>query len=76
MECLQDVLAIAGAVAQAASSLDQLRMNAVDAGLERSPLAFALDDLLNLTASLVHHFLNAGRMDTAVNDQLFQGNTG
>ena len=72
---LQDVLTITGAVAQAAENLDQLRMNAVDAGLEGSTLAFALDDLLNLTASLVNHFLNASRMNTTVNDQLFEGQT-
>ena len=57
---LQDVLTITGAVAQAAENLDQLRMNAVDAGLEGSTLAFALDDLLNLTASLVNHFPQCG----------------
>ena len=72
---LQDVLTITGAVAQAAENLDQLRMNAVDAGLEGSTLAFALDDLLHLAASLVNHFLNAGRMDTTVNDQLFECQT-
>ena len=72
---LKNILAVARAVAQAAEDLDQLGVDAVDAGLEGSAFALALDDLLDLAAGLFDHFLNACRMDASVHDQLFERQT-
>ena len=73
---VQHILAIAGAVTQAPQQLDQLRMDAVDAGFNDGALAFLLNGLLHFPAGLFHHFLNAGGVDAAVGNQAFQGNPG
>ena len=72
---LQYVLTVAGTVTQTAEDFDQFGVDAVDAGLEGGALALALDDLLDLSAGLVDHFLDAGGMDAAVHDQLFERQT-
>ena len=69
---LQHVLAVAGAVAQAAERFDQLGMDAVDTGFKGGAFALGFDDLLHLTAGFFHHFLDACRMDASIHDQLFQ----
>ena len=51
-------------------------MDAVDAGFDDGPLAVLADLLLHLPPGLFHHLLNLGRMDTAVLDELFQGDAG
>ncbi len=73
---LQHVLAVAGAVVQAAQHLHKLGVQAADAGLQHGALALGLDDGVHLAAGLVHHLLNVGGMDAAVGDELFQRQAG
>ena len=48
----------------------------MDIGLEHGTLALGLDGGVDLFLGLGNHFLNTGRVDTAVLDQLLQGNAG
>ena len=73
---VQHVLAVAGAVFHAAQELDELGVEAVDVGLEHSPLALGLDGGVHLPLGLLHHLLNAGGVDAAVLDELFQRQPG
>ena len=72
----QSVLAKAGAVLEPADQLDQVGVQAVDAKLHDSPLAFPLHLQLQLAAALFHRLLDAGGVDTAVADQPLQGHAG
>ena len=72
----QHVLAVAGAVTHPAQQLDELLVDAVDAGLEDGAFALLLDDGLHLPLGLFHRLLDAGGVDAAVGDKLFQGQAG
>ena len=73
---VEHVLAVAGAVVLAAQQLDQLRVQAVDVGLKHGALALGLDGGVHLPLGLFHHLLDAGGVDAAVLDELFQGQPG
>ena len=73
---IEHVLTVAGAVTHPAQQLDQLRMQAVDVGLKDGPLALGLDDGVYLALGLLHHLLDAGGMNAAVQNQLLQGKPG
>ena len=73
---VKHVLAIAGAVAHPSQELDQLRVQTVNIGLKNGALAFSLDGCVHLTLSLLHHLLDTGGVDAAVQNQLLQGQTG
>src|SRR5689334_1132746 len=69
---LQDVLPVARAPMHPAHELDELRMQAVDAGLVSRLLA-NLDDLcIHLFARLVDDFFNSAGMDAAVRHELLE----
>ena len=51
-------------------------MQAVDTQIHHSLVAFPLHLHFQFTAALIHRFLNAGRMDTAIGDQALQGHAG
>jgi hypothetical protein len=68
----EHVLAVTCAVFLTAQELDQLGMQAVDIGLEYGPLALRLDGRIHLPLGFFHHFLDAGGVDAAVDDKLFQ----
>jgi len=72
---VEHVLAIGRAVFLTAKELDQLRVQIVDAGFERRAFALDLDRVLDLAAGLFDHVLDAGRVDTAVGDELLQRQT-
>src|SRR5579872_4731560 len=69
---LQHVLTHAEAEVQAAKRLEEVGVEAVHAGLEGGTLALLLDDRLNLGSRLLHHLLDAGRVDTPILDELVQ----
>ena len=48
----------------------------MDTGLKGSLFACFLDFLIQLLLSFFYHFLNAGRMDTTIIDEFFEGHTG
>ena len=48
----------------------------MDIGLKDSTFAFSLDGSIYLTLSLLHHLLDTGRVDAAVQDQLLQRQPG
>ena len=73
---VQHVLAVAGAVAQAAQQLYHIRVDAVDAYVHNSLFALALHGELQLAAAFFNGLLNAGRVDTAVADEFFQRHAG
>ena len=72
----QHILAIAGAILQAADQLDQIGMQAVDTKVHHSLFALALHLNFQFAAALIHGLLNAGRVDTAIGDQALQGHAG
>ena len=72
----EHVLAVAGAELQLAQQVDQTRMDAVDVGVERGPLALFDDPLLDFLRGLLERLLAAGRVDATVGDQAFQGEAG
>ena len=69
---LQYVLAVAGAVTHPAQQPHQLGVQMVHAGFDHRALAVLLDLGLHLAAGLFHRFLDAGRMDASVLNELFQ----
>ena len=73
---VQHVLTVTGAVMHPAKQLDFLWVQAVDVGLQYSPFPFCLDDLFHLAFGLLHHLLDAGRVDAAVGDEPFQCDAG
>ena len=50
-------------------------MDAVDAGFDDRALALLLDRGVHLAAGLFDHLFDARRVDTAVRNELFQGDT-
>ena len=72
----QHILAVAGAVLQAADELDQVGVQAVDTQIHDSLVALALHLDLQLAAALVDGLLDAGRVDTAIGDQALEGHAG
>jgi hypothetical protein len=73
---LEHVLAIACTKLQTSQDLDQIRVQAVNANLERGLLAIFTDALVHFLAGFLHHFFNAGRMDPSVSNQLLQRGAG
>ena len=73
---LKHVLAVAGAVFHAAQQANQFVVNAVQVGFEDGLFAGLADLVVDLLASLLDHFLDAGGMDAAVHDELFQRDAG
>ena len=70
------VLAVAGAVLHAADELDELGVQAHDVGLQHGPLALGFDGGVHFPFGGLHHLLDAGGVDAAVQDELFQGQPG
>ena len=73
---VEHVLSVAGAVVHPAQQLDQLGVQTVDIGLKDRALPFGLDGGVHLPLGLLHHLLDAGGVDAAVQDQLLQGQPG
>ena len=73
---LVHVLAVAGTVLEPAEQLDQLGVQAEDAHFEHGGLAVFLDLLVQLFADLFYRLFDAGGVDAAVADQLFEGEAG
>ena len=69
---VQNVLTIGRAVFLAAQELDELGVQVVDAGLKRGAFALDLDGVVDLAAGLFDHVFDAGGMDAAVGDELFE----
>ena len=69
---VKNVLTVAGAVSQAAENFDKLGMNTVDTCVENGSFTCLFDCVLNLFACLFVHFLNAGRVNSAVGNELFE----
>ena len=75
---LQHILAVAGAILQAAKAdLDQLWMQLVDTCFKHGLFAPASRMVASTSfCALCHHFFDAGWMDAAVDDELFKRHTG
>ncbi len=73
---LEDVLAVGSPELQPPQKLDQVRVQAVHPGFQGRPLPFLDDALLQLPLGLLHHLLDAGRVDAAVGHEFFQGDLG
>src|SRR5687768_1900630 len=70
---LEDVLAVARAPLHPPDELDDLGMQSVDTGLVCGLLAGFHDRDLDLLARLRDDFLDAPRMDSAIRDELLEG---
>ena len=68
----QHILAVAGTVMQAAQHFHQLRVQPAHAGFKGGALAFGFDNGIHFTFGFLHHFLNAGGVDTSVGYELFK----
>ncbi|MPM66611.1 hypothetical protein SDC9_113521 [bioreactor metagenome] len=73
---VQNILPVAGTVFLPPQELNELGMQAVHVGLEHCPLALRLDGGVHLALGLFHHFLDAGGVNAAVDDELFQRQPG
>ena len=73
---LQQVLAVGGTVFHAADQADELHGHPMDAEVDAGALAGLEDLVLELLLDLRHDFLDAGRMDAAVDHELVQGQAG
>ena len=73
---LQHVLTIAGTIAHPAQQAYQLGMDVVNAGFVDGPFAVLLDLVVHFPLGLLHHFLDAGRVDASILDQPLQGDPG
>ena len=73
---LVHILAVAGAVFEPAEQFDQLGMQAEDTDFEHGGFAVLLDLLIQFLAHLFHRLFDAGGMDAAVADQLFERKAG
>ena len=69
---VEHILPIARAIAQAPEELHELRMQAMDARIERRLLARLLDAHIDFALCLLHHFLDAGRVDAPILDELLE----
>ena len=72
---LIDILAVGGAVPEAADQLEYLRMDAVYTQIERRLLTGLLDGKFDLFFRLVNNLLDPAGVDAAVSDQFFQRNS-
>ena len=70
---LERILAIACSEFHPPEKPYQLRMDSVNANLQRSRLSFFPDQRLHFLAGFLHHLLNPRGMDTAIHDELFKG---
>ena len=70
---VQHVLAVGGAVAQAAERAHELGMQVVDAGVEGGLLARLLHALVHERLGLAEHLLDARRMDAPVGHEVLHG---
>ena len=68
----EDILTIACTVTQSAKQLDKLRVQTVYPCFKGRAFALTLDDLVNFPTGFFHHFLNAGRVNPAIGNQLFE----
>ena len=73
---LKQVLPVRGAVLHAAHHPDELALHVVDAQVNHRALSGLGDFLFNFLSDLVHHLLDAGRVDAAVGDKLMQAEAG
>ena len=72
---IEHVLPIARAIAEPPQKPDQFRMQPMNARIERRLLSGLLDALVDFAFRLVHHFLDTGRMNAPVRNQLFESDT-
>ena len=73
---LEQVLTVRGAETHTAHHTNKVSIEAVDAQFDDRALADFDDLLLQLLAGFGHHFLNAGRVNTAIGHQLLQRQAG
>ena len=73
---VQHVLTVGSTVLLTAQNLHQLRVQVMHIGLVAGPLALLPDGAVHFLPGLFHHVLDAGGVDSAVYNQLFQGQTG
>ncbi|OLD38046.1 MAG: hypothetical protein AUI83_24235 [Armatimonadetes bacterium 13_1_40CM_3_65_7] len=72
----QEVLPVGVAESKPAHQFDLFRMQAVHPGLKGCPLSLFTDPLIKLALRLLHHFLDAGRVNAPVDDELLQCDLG
>ena len=70
---VQHVLAERGAIAQTSQGVDELRVEIVDARIERGLLAGLVHPLVHQLDGLVVHLLDARGMDAPVGDEVLHG---
>src|SRR5690554_506023 len=73
---LQDILSIAGSIVEPSNILHQLGMQAVNANFKGCLITLLADDAFDFLPRLLYHFLDAGRMDSSILNQLLQSKTG
>ena len=70
------VLAVGGSVVKSSEEAYKLVIKTVYIGFENGSVTLLLHDMLYLTASLVDHFFDTGRVNSTVCDKLFKCDTG
>ena len=69
---IENILSVACTVLQTTEKLDKFVVKTVNISFDNSTFALLLDAVLDLTAGFIDHFLDAGGVDSAVSDKLFQ----
>ena len=69
---LQSILAVTGPVDHTAQQFDKFRMDPVDTDIDQSRFTGFLDLAVHFLPSFFNRFFNTCRMDTPIDDQLFQ----
>ena len=72
---VEDILSIAGAVTQPTKQLNKLMVNAVYAGSKHGAFALGFNGRIHFAAGFLNRLLNSGRVDSAIRDQLFKGDS-
>ena len=73
---IQNILAVTGTVHQASQNFDKFVVQPMNAGFKNGFLAGLFDAGFHFSLGFFHRFFNTGRMNSAVGNQLFKGQSG
>ena len=69
---IQNILTVTRTKMQATQNLNQVRMHIMDTHIKNSLFADFTNAVIHLFACLINHFFNAGRMNSAILNELLQ----
>ena len=73
---LQHILSVAGTIPEFTKETNELVVETMYANLQRSSFSLFLDNGLHFLLGLFNHFFDSGRMNSSIDDQFLQSNSG